>query len=139
MSLPPRLHFDKGEFPAATVGPSIDPPSNIPASIMQGVSLTRKNGVRNLDKPLTLTTTTNFPQSKRNAPLMMAGQRQIDNTLKSKNPLSYALPNLGLNFKISMKINLTSSSLKGIVCTLMVKSTRSAGISDTLVFQVCGN
>lgn len=82
MSLPPRIPYDKGEFPAATVGPSIDTSSNLPGSVMQGISLARKNPVRNADKP------PNPPASKRNAALMLAGQRQIDGTFKSKNILS---------------------------------------------------
>lgn len=83
MSLPPRLLYEKGEFPAAAIGPSIDTSTNVPGSIMQGISITSKNGVRNAEiKAANVTTTTNLSQNKRGAPLMMAGQRQIDNTLK---------------------------------------------------------
>lgn len=59
MSLPPRPLL--GEFPAAAVGPSIETP--LSSAILQSLALSRKN------KDL---------KPKRNAPLLMAGQRQLD-------------------------------------------------------------
>ncbi len=61
MSLPPR--YDRAEFPAAAVGPSIDTASSaVPSSLMQGLA---RSSIR--------TTTSTLSQNKRNAPLLMAG------------------------------------------------------------------